>query len=147
MPIYHYSLALDQKLHQRLNLFLDVTRFVFLSNFIEAISHRTTESNTLQGYVCWGHTYDPNIRHISDGKREGLLRIKFYYKWITGVTYIPYLKISSNNRRYLQLFEDIFKRLKYLFNYLKIPSNNWIHIPIIEYMLKRYSIYNKLNFM
>ena len=53
--------------------------------------------------------------------------------------------------RYLQLVDDIFKNLKLSlihlrnlrkikisFNYIKIPSN-------IEYMLKRFSIYNKLN--
>ena len=43
-----------------------------------------------------------------------------------------HFKISSNNWRYLQIIEDIFK-------YMTISSNNWGYLQIYEDIFKQYS--------
>ena len=90
------------------------------------MTHSTTESNTLQGYV----------KPMVDVARGFLIYV--CYIWNAVLTYIHlfgdffmYLEISSFICRFLHLFEDIS-------NCLKISSNN-------EYMLKWRTIYKKLN--
>ena len=70
--------------------------------------------------------HSARIRHISDGQREGLHRIKF------GIYGTPFLHIFNIIWICIQLFADIFKYLKIVSNHWKISSNNWRNIQYLK---------------
>ena len=79
------------------------------------LTHRTTESNTQQGYV----------NPVMDSERGYLIELSLLYVECR-------LNIYSIIWRYLQLFEDIFKYLKISAIHLKISSVSWSHLQLFE---------------